>query len=243
VQNEIKDWPPKQYQDNSQAFVAARQDATKVKAYTAQQISQGAKSGEWARQNRQSGAVPANVPVSSNSPGDQGGGGTLTNVSYSQVKPSGSFSQYQQGGISISYPSNWQTAASQNGLTIAPAAGASQGAVAYGMVMGAAQMPSGASLDQATQALVQSMEQSNPGLQATGSSSSIQVNGMQGRSQMMVGNSPIQQNGQPLREQDWLVTVVSPNNQLVYAVFVAPKKDFSRLKSTYQRMLQSLQLQ
>jgi hypothetical protein len=110
------------------------------------------------------------------------------------------------------------------------------------MVMGAAQMPSGASLDQATQALVQSMEQSNPGLQATGSSSGIQVNGMQGRSQMMVGNSPIQQNGQPLREQDWLITVVSPNNQLVYAVFVAPQKDFNRLKSTYQRMAQSLQL-
>ena len=244
VDNEIKDWPPKQYQDNSPAFVTARQDATKVKAYTAQQIAQGAKSGQWAQQNRQTGAVPANVPVSSTSPGDQSsGGGTLTNVGYSQVKPSGSFSQYHQGGISISYPSNWQTAASQNGLTIAPQAGASQGAVAYGMVMGAAQMPSGASLDQATQALVQSMEQSNPGLQATGSSSGIQVNGMQGRSQMMVGNSPIQQNGQPLREQDWLVALVSPNNQLVYAVFVAPQKDFNRLKSTYKRMLQSLQLQ
>ena len=244
VENEIRDWPPKQYQDNSQAFVAARQEASKVKAYTAQQIEQGAKSGLWARQNRQTGAVPANVPVSSTSPGDQGGGGgTLTNVSYSQVKPSGSFSQYQQGGVSISYPSNWQTAASQNGLTIAPSAGASQGAVAYGMVMGAAQMPSGASLDQATQALVQSMEQSNPGLQATGSSSGIQVNGMQGRSQMMVGNSPIQQNGQPLREQDWLVALAGPNNQLVYAVFVAPQKDFNRLKSTYKRMLQSLQLQ
>ena len=49
-------------------------------------------------------------------------------------------------------------------------------------------MPAGASLDQATQAIVQQMEQSNPGLQASGSSSSIQVNGMQGRSQTLVGN-------------------------------------------------------
>lgn len=71
----------------------------------------------------------------------------------------------------------------------------------------------------------------------------MQINGMDGRSQMLMGNSPIQKNGQPLREQDRLVTVAGPNNQLVYLIFVAPQKDFSRLKSTYDRMLQSLQLQ
>jgi hypothetical protein len=247
VEDEIKDWPSKPYQDNSQAFVAAKQEAAKVKAYTAQQIEAGAKSGQWARQNQQTGAVPRNVPVSSTSPAGQDGAapgsGAVINVSYNQVKPSGSFTQYQQNGISISYPSNWQAAAGQGGLTIAPQAAVSQGAVAYGMVMGTAQMPSGMSLDQATQALVQNMEQSNPGLQASGSASNIQVNSMQGRSQTLMGNSPIQQNGQPVREQDWLVAVAGPNNQLVYAVFVAPQKDFGRLKSTYKRMLRSLQLQ
>ena len=244
VEAEIKDWPPKQYQDNSQSFVAAKQEATKVKAYTAQQIEAGAKNGTWARQNQQTGAVPRNVPVSSTSPtGQEAGGGTLANVSYQQVKPSGSYSQYQQNGISISYPSNWQAAGSQNGVTIAPAAAVSQGAVAYGVVLGGAQMPGGSSLDQATQVIVQNMEQSNPGLQASGSAKRTRVNGMEARSQTLMGNSPLQQNGQPLREQDWLVTVAGPNNQLVYAVFVAPQKDFSRLKSTYQRMLRSLQLQ
>jgi len=247
VEEEIKDWPSKPYQDNSQAFVAAKQEAAKTKAYTAQQIEAGAKSGQWARQNQQTGAVPRNVPVSSTSPAGQDGAapgsGAVINVSYNQVKPSGSFTQYQQNGISISYPNNWQAAAGQGGLTIAPQAAVSQGAVAYGMVMGTAQMPNGMSLDQATQALVQNMEQSNPGLQASGSASNIQVNSMQGRSQTLMGNSPIQQNGQPLREQDWLVAVAGPNNQLVYAVFVAPQKDFGRLKSTYKRMLRSLQLQ
>jgi hypothetical protein len=247
VDNEIKDWPAKSFQNNTPAFVAARQDATKVKSYTAQEIAQGAKSGQWARQNQQTGAVPRNVPVTSTSPAGQNGTApgsvAVMNVSYDQVKPSGSFSQYQQNGITISYPSNWQAAAGQGGLTIAPQAAVSQGAVAYGVVMGAAQIPNGANLDQATQSLVQSMEQSNPGLQASGSASNVQVNGMQGRSQMLMGNSPVQQNGQPLREQDWLVAVAGPNNQLVYAVFVAPQKDFGRLKSTYKRMLQSLQLQ
>jgi Zn-dependent protease with chaperone function len=247
VQNEIKDWPSKSYQNNSQAFTAAKQDATKVKAYSAQEIAQGAKSGAWARQNQQTGAVPRNVPVSATSPDGQGGQApgnpNIGNVTYNQVKPSGSYKQYQQSGLSISYPSNWQVVGSQNGLTIAPQAGVSQGAVAYGVVMGAAQVPSGASLDQATQALVRNMEQSNPGLQASGSASNIQVNGRQGRSQMLTGNSPVQQNGQPMREQDWLVTVAGPNNQLVYLVFVAPQRDYKRLKSTYKRMLQSLQLQ
>jgi len=37
--------------------------------------------------------------------------------------------------------------------------------------------------------------------------------------------------------------VAGPNNQLVYLICVAPQKDFSRLKSTYGHMLQSLQLQ
>ncbi len=248
VDQEIKDWPSKPYHDNSQAFVLAKAQAEKVPAYTAQQIAQGAKSGQWAQQNRKNGAVPKNVSISSSAPEGQSGApaanSTLASLTYSQVKPSGSYSQYQQNGISMSYPSNWQASSGQNGgLTIAPQAAVSAGAVAYGVVMGTAQMPSGTSLDQATQALTQNMEQSNPGLQASGSSKSTSVNGMQARSQMLTGNSPIEQNGKPLPEQDWLVAVQGPNNQLVYAVFVAPQRDFSRLKSTYRHMLNSLQLQ
>ncbi|MGE5205591.1 MAG: M48 family metalloprotease [Chlamydiota bacterium] len=248
VDNEIKDWPPKPYQDNSQAFVAARQQATKVKAYTAQQIEQGAKNGTWARQNQKVGAVPKAVPVSSTSPpAGEGratpGNDSLAGLTYEQIKPSGSYSQYQQNGISISYPNNWQASSSQNGVTIAPQAAVSQAGVAYGVVMGTAQMPSGTSLDQAAQMLAQEMEQSNPGLQASGSAKSVTVNGMQGRSQMLMGNSPVQQNGKPLPEQDWLVAVAGPNSQLVYAVFVSPQRDFGRLKPTYEHMLHTLQLQ
>ncbi len=254
VDEEIKDWPSKSYNDNSQAFVAARQEATKVKAYTAQQIDQGAKSGAWARENQKTGAVPKAVPVSSTSTPAEPAAATpaptatpandsLAGLTYEQIKPSGSYSQYQQNGISISYPSNWQVSSSQNGVTIAPQAAVSQAAVAYGVLIGSAQMPSGTSLDQAAQVLAQNMEQSNPGLQASGSAKSVTVNGRQGRSQTLLGNSPVQENGKPLPEQDWLVAVAGPNSQLVYAVFVSPQRDFSRLKSTYQKMLRSLQLQ
>ena len=62
VEKEISGWPPRNYQTNSSAFTAARQQAASVKAYTAQQIQDGAKQGLWAQQNRATGAVPRGLP-------------------------------------------------------------------------------------------------------------------------------------------------------------------------------------
>src|SRR5581483_11214854 len=98
-------------------------------------------------------------------------------------------------------------------------------------------------LTQATQSLVQGLVQSNPGMQASGSSSSIKVNGVKGRSVTLTGNSPIQQNGQPLRERDWLVTVPTSQGAMLYLVFVAPDDHFNSLRPTYKKMLNSLQVQ
>jgi predicted Zn-dependent protease len=64
IQKEIASWPPKSYSTTSAAFNAAHQHAMGVKAYSAQEIAQGGKSGEWARLNKQNGAVskaPAGV--------------------------------------------------------------------------------------------------------------------------------------------------------------------------------------
>jgi hypothetical protein len=71
---------------------------------------------------------------------------------------------------------------------------------------------------------------------------SVNVNGMQGRSLEMTGNSPLQQNGQPLPERDWLVTVPQSQGGLLYLVFVSPERDFNQLHPTYQKMLDSLQI-
>ena len=246
VEKEIQDWPPKNYQNNSPDFVRAKQDASRVKAYTAEQIAQGAKSGLWVQENRKNGAIPANVQVPSGPGGSASngaGGGTVLNVSYEQVRPSGSFRQYQNGRFSIDYPSNWQVNSDQNnGITIAPAAGVAQGAIAYGVIIGEAQDPNATTLDQATQDLMQGMVQSNPGLRPQGNPRPIQVNGIEGRSAMLIGNSPVEQNGRPLAERDWLVTLADPRGGLLYLVFIAPDRDFSRLQPTYERMLNSLQV-
>jgi hypothetical protein len=59
----------------------------------------------------------------------------------------------------------------------------------------------------------------------------------------LTGNSPIaDQNGQPAKERDWLVTVQRSDGSLLYLVFVSPERDFSKLRPTYETMLKSLRV-
>ncbi len=51
IQEEIRGWPPVNSQVNNQAFARVRDRAQGVRAYTAQEISQGAKDNTWAKQN------------------------------------------------------------------------------------------------------------------------------------------------------------------------------------------------
>jgi hypothetical protein len=124
---------------------------------------------------------------------------------------------------------------------IGPQQGISQNGIAYGVMISGVQSQGG-SLDQNTQQLIQGIVQGNPGMKADGDPSNINVGGTQGRQVYLSGNSPVQQNGQPVAERDWLVTVPDSQGNLMYLVFVAPQKDFNQLKPTYQKMLNSLQL-
>jgi hypothetical protein len=165
-------------------------------------------------------------------------------VSFSQVKPSGTYTQTQNSLLAVSYPDNWKISAADNGqgLTIAPPAGMSQGAVAYGVVINALSDPNASSLDGAANNLVAALQQSNPGLRASGSLARLKVNGIEGRSIELLGNSPIAQSGKPVRERDWLIALPRPSGGLLYLVFIAPDNTFAQLRSTFQRMLQSTQL-
>jgi Zn-dependent protease with chaperone function len=253
IQKEISNWPQINYQQSNNAFSSAKQQASGIKAYSAQEIAQGAKSGTWAQQNQKSGSIPAGVQPTSGSTQEQGGspssgpqgnsqgGGSLANVSFNQVKPSSNFKQFQQGNFTISYPDNWQAGGGQDGAMIAPAQGAGEGAIAYGVMIGAA--PASGSLDQATQQLVQSIQQQNPGTQVQGQPTAIQAGGTEGRSVYLTGQSPVQQNGKPVPERDWLVAVPNRTGGLMYLVFVAPEHDFNQLRPTFERMLNSLQVQ
>jgi hypothetical protein len=68
------------------------------------------------------------------------------------------------------------------------------------------------------------------------------VAGQQGMSIELTGMSPIQKNGQPEPERDWLVAVERPQGGAMSLLFIAPEDDFAQLRPTYQKMLESLQL-
>ncbi|HXZ31506.1 MAG TPA: M48 family metallopeptidase [Terriglobales bacterium] len=241
VNKEIAPWPPKQYLPTSAAFLQAKQQAKGIRAYTAQQISAGAKSGQWAQQNRRAGAMPGGMqttPPSATTTGD----GTLTDVNYQEVQPSGDFKTFQNSDFSISYPANWQAIAGQNSATLAPAAGVGQNAIAYGVIVDTAHNVDNSSIDDATRSLIQNLQDTNPGLRIYNSPRKVVVFGVEGRSTMLEGTSPIKQNGPSVLEHDWLITVPRPRGGLLHLVFVAPKNQFSQLEPTYQKMLDSFQI-
>jgi hypothetical protein len=160
-----------------------------------------------------------------------------------EIRPSGSFRVANGGFFQMEYPTNWEVLGQSNSaMTIAPRAGVSDGAIAYGVVVGGFQ-PQGGSLDTATRGLVQALQQQNQNLQVQGARQ-ISVNGRPAMSVAMLSPSPLTaSNGQPVVEQDTLVTIQRSDGAVVYAVFVAPQQDMPALNDTYTRMLQSLRVQ
>jgi Zn-dependent protease with chaperone function len=252
IQQQVRNWPPKNFVTNSNEFPRVKQDASKVKAYSAQEIANGAKAGTWEQQNRKNNVIPASVPTSSNQgsgagagSGSGSGSGTgedATDVAFKQVKPSGSFAQHEGQGYSVSYPDNWKVTGDQNTTIIAPPSGAVETGIAYGVVLGSKPDGGASSLDDATQQLAQGLLQDNPGMKISGEPKNVDVNGVKGRSLELLGNSPLQLNGKPLQERDLLVAVPRTQGGLVYLVFISPDRDYNQLHPTYQKMLDSLQV-
>jgi Zn-dependent protease with chaperone function len=250
IQQEVRNWPPKNYVTNSNEFPGVKQDASKLKAYSAQEIANGAKSGTWEQQNRRNNVVPASVPTSSNQgSGAASGSGNssstgeeATDVAFKQIKPSGNFAQHEGQGYTVSYPDNWKVNGDQNTTIIAPPSGTSDTGIAYGVVMGTKPDSGGTSLDDATRQLAEGLAQDNPGMKVSGDPKNIDVNGTQGRSLELLGSSPLQLNGKALPERDLLVAVPRAQGGLVYLVFISPDRDYNQLHPTYQKMLDSLQV-
>jgi hypothetical protein len=124
-------------------------------------------------------------------------------------------------------------------VTIAPDGGVTQNAVAYGVIIEGFQPETDMSLDAATHQLISNLRQANSGLRTVGNDESIRVNGLAGRSQEMIGTSPIKQGNQFLPERDWLVTTQRADGSVMYLVFIAPENDFAKLRSSFEQMLRS----
>ncbi|HYK36313.1 M48 family metallopeptidase [Alloacidobacterium sp.] len=250
IQKEIANWPPENYATDSPVFAKVRQHAIGVKSYSAQEIAQGAKSGQWAALNQRNGAAfnstsgsvqpaSASVPAASAAP-------HVSAVALQNVLPSQHMVLADLGPVKIDRPENWQVAMPQQQgqfVTIAPQAGVTHQGVGYGVLINGVAPPNGQrmSVDEITNALVQEMQQKN-GLQPLSGAQKITVAGVEGRSVMFQSASPFPNaSGQEQKEGDWLVTIPQRDGSVIFMVFVAPEPEFARFQPTYQAMLKSVQ--
>jgi Zn-dependent protease with chaperone function len=250
IEKEIKNWPAEQYASDSPGFQKTRQHALGVKAYTGQEIAQGAKSGAWATLNKKNGAsfnpTGAGVASASTSAVVPSSSPNSHAISLESVLPSQHMLKANLGPIRIDYPENWQVMMpKQQGqsVTIAPQAAVTAAGVGYGVVLNGVVLHKGEriSIDEVTRQLVHDMEQ-DESLQQTGEAQPITVAGTEGRSVNLHSVSPFPDtNGQPQRERDWLVTVPRPDGSVIYMVFVAPQSYFDRFQPTFATMLKSVQ--
>jgi len=250
IEKEIRNWPPENYASDSPTFQKTRQHALGVKAYTGEEIAQGAKSGAWSALNKKNGSTLSPTGASALSAGASVPGPTSSphahEVSLQSVLPSPRMLTGNLGPVRLEYPENWQvTMPKQQGqfVTIAPEAGITADGVGYGVLLNGLALPNGEriSIDDVTRQLVQDMQQNN-GLQPVGEAQPITVGGVQGRSVTLQSTSPFPDaNGQPQVERDWLVTVPQHNGSVIFMIFVAPESAFTRFQPTYEAMLKSAQ--
>jgi len=247
IKNEIAGWPPVKYQTDLASFTKARQHATGVKAYSAEEIAQGAKAGQWEALNKNNGVVlTAPAGVSPSTASQTKPDATTTNaVSWNDVMPSSKFVLVDIGHLQMVRPANWTTVAPKkegDSITIAPRAGVVSNGIGYGVVINeVSPTDKNATIDQTTTDIVRSL-QSSGNLQPLDKVTEITVAGVRGRSVNLQSTSPFTDSrGQSQKERDRLVTIPHPDGSVVYFVFIAPESQFNNLVPTYDRMLKSVQ--
>jgi Zn-dependent protease with chaperone function len=247
IQKEIQGWPAGKYQTDSTAFTQARKHAAGLRTYTAEEIAQGAKTGQWSALNKQSGAV-LNVPPGMAPPeatAAESGTTRVNPVSWNDVMPSSTFQDADLGPMKIVRPDNWGVIAPQQqgqSLIIAPRAGIVGNGIGYGVVInGVSSQRNNANIDQMTAEIVRSLQSGGGDLQPLGKTTRIKVAGVRGRSVNMQSTSPFPDaKGQSQKERDRLVTIPRPDGSVVFLVFVAPESEFQRLSPTFDKMLKSV---
>ena len=147
------------------------------------------------------------------------------------------------GTLRIDCPENWSViGGQQSSATIAPRAGVSEGAVAYGVVIRLGRAPA-ASVDgrQLTSEIVQSLQSSDVNMKQVGNIQPMTVGGISGGSAELETVSPMPgADGKPQSERDWLVALPRGRGDAIFLVSVAPLAHFDQLRPTFERMLRSL---
>ena len=155
--------------------------------------------------------------------------------------PTSSFQTYTEGNMfRISVPSNWRELPGNNTVTFAPegAYGNANGqsVFTHGVEVGAARNESH-NLQTATNELIASLAEGNPGLSRPARFDRVIVGGRQGLRAVMTNTSSA---GEP--ENIVAFTSQLRDGSLFYAVAVAPRGDFAAYSRIFDRVIGSIQL-
>ena len=248
IEREIRNWPRQNYAADSAAFRAARQHASGVKAYSGEEIAEGARSGRWAALNKENGATfnSNNAGAVSTRGSTPARSSPARAVQLEAVLPSQRMLVADLAILKIAHPENWRVFMPEppaQFITIAPPAGKTENGVGYGIVIDQIPRTSADStnLDQVTRAIVSQMQQ-NDGVEPVGGPQPITVAGIQGRSNTLVSTSPFSApDGTSQKEQDWLVVVPQRDRSIIFMVFVAPQPQFDLFRRTFEAMLATAQ--
>jgi hypothetical protein len=241
IQEETRNWPPRKYVEDSPEFVNVRKHAATVRSYTGQEIAAGAKTGQWAGENRNNGAVFADAPAAA---ATQPASAPVPAAAIAAVRPSRSFRRADLGIVRIDRPENWEImGGQQSSATIAPRAGVSGSGVAYGVVIRTGRAPSAdMSTSQLTTAVVESLRGSDPNMRQVEGVRQVKINGTPAGSAILETISPMAgPDGRRQRERDWVVAVPRGQGDAIFFVFVAPQSHFDEFRPAFERMLRSIQ--
>jgi hypothetical protein len=243
IQAEIKDWPAKQYSGDSAEFSGVRKHAMGVRAYSAEEIAAGAKSGQWTTENRKNGAIFPDAPAAATPGAPAAGPAGMPAVPMAAVQPSASYAAVDLGAFRMARPQNWELLDNQQAsATIAPRAGVSAAGVAYGVVIRSGRLPAAnMNAGQLTTAIIQSLQSGDPNMKQASQIQGVAVGGISAGSVELETISPMAgPDGKPQRERDWLVAVPRGGNA-IYFVFVSPLANSDQLRPSFVQMLRSIQ--
>jgi hypothetical protein len=171
--------------------------------------------------------------------GTSGGGGMPTGR---VPAPASNFRTYTEGNMfKVSVPSNWREIPGQSAVTFAPegAYGEANGqnVFTHGVEIGGARNEAH-DLQTATNELVDSLGQANPGLSRASGYDRVTLSGRAGLRTVLTNSQSA--TGQP--ESIVVFTTQLRDGNLFYAVAVAPQTDFNAYRGVFDKVIRSIQL-
>jgi Zn-dependent protease with chaperone function len=156
--------------------------------------------------------------------------------------PSSRYSEYEEGGIfRVSVPANWRELTSNSSVTFAPDGAYGdvdgQNVFTHGVEIGITRSRA-RDLRSATDSLIEALSDSNPRLRRESEYRQRSVAGRNGLQTVLSNVSDVTRQEETIQ----LATALMPDGTLMYALGVAPDREFDTYQPHFQRVVQSIRL-